>query len=392
MVSRAPEGTGLYCEIDGLPVEIVPSELTGAGVFVQSTSPPAVDAEVELFLSAHKERLTVRGLVVQVIGLEQAAREKRTPGFGVLFTDLSSTQRQWLERTAQEVRAKAVRARAEALREERKAARMSARKRRSAEREQADAALGPDQDEAPEAESTPQRETIPPGPSDEALRVLGELQAQLDGLRRAPAWKVLGVRANADPATAKDAFLKRSKQFHPHLFTRFRSQEVSKAATELFIVHRKALTTIERTSRASMRPKGQTKAEPPSVPPDKAEGDAARPRKQPRRRSTADAEMAVTEGLRLLAAGDYDEARAQFETAVGLNPESNNAKVWLLLCDARKYKDEGDREQATEAYLAVLELDPKHREALEETRENAPSKRRAGRLLDRWFRSGDDRD
>ncbi|MFI5309400.1 MAG: hypothetical protein ACHQ53_18740 [Polyangiales bacterium] len=183
--------------------ELEPRDLSTAGVFVAVRAQLALDHEVSLVLRSPIGELPLRGQVVQVISEQRAATEARRAGFGILFVNLGDDHRAFIALTLdalhrqQQEQARAANARATA----------DLQAQRDRERE----------------------ETLD--------RLRGELEL-LSG--RAP-WEVLGVVASATPETVRGAFLAASKRYHPHVFARFDCHEISAAATELFIAHKRAV-------------------------------------------------------------------------------------------------------------------------------------------------------
>ena len=109
-----------------------------------------------------------------------------------------------------------------------------------------------------------------------------------------------------------------------------------------------------------------------------------RPARSEEQRRGADAELAVAQALKLLAASRFEPALKQLEAAHQSWPEHRDAELWLLVGRARKLKSEGLSDEATRAYRAVLALDPLHLEAqkqIDEARALAAPARRTGK----WF-------
>jgi tetratricopeptide (TPR) repeat protein len=397
-----PEGRGransLCCEFDGLAVELRPQDLTHAGVFVITTAPPALDDELELLLRSPIGAITVRGQVVQVITRERARAERRRPGFGLLFVDLVDDQRAWIGLSLDAIQ-----------RAERTAAPVDA------ERERRDDA---------------KRQLLSRRQS-----TLDQLERDLAALQNKAPWEVLGLTASADAAQARQAYLTLSKRYHPHVYAHLDSPEISRAATELFIAHKRAYTTLRsqrpaptatieseppieiklppapRTAGTSMQPPGEpgdatagarasvirapagaTASKAPtrrSSRPSKrapAGTSSGPPRAEARpahKRRVADADKALHTGLKHLAASRFDEAVEELERAFELCPERRDAAVWLHVCRARKHKAGGREAQAQQEYRALLELDPEHREALDHVGGRGLRKR-AG-LIGKWF-------
>jgi cytochrome c-type biogenesis protein CcmH/NrfG len=92
--------------------------------------------------------------------------------------------------------------------------------------------------------------------------------------------------------------------------------------------------------------------------------------------------------VKCLAQNRFDEAESALTRALELDHDSENARVWLLITQARRAKAGGDVLYAVERYFEVLTLDPKHHEALAETKKHAKDAPGKG-LLGRLFGSGD---
>jgi hypothetical protein len=84
---------------------------------------------------------------------------------------------------------------------------------------------------------------------DQIPSMLARLERELVDIEGKTPWDLLGIAQNADPETARRAFLALCKRYHPHTYARFDSAEVSRMATQLFIAHKRAYTKL-----ASLRP------------------------------------------------------------------------------------------------------------------------------------------
>jgi hypothetical protein len=103
-------------------------------------------------------------------------------------------------------------------------------------------------------------------------------------------------------------------------------------------------------------------------------------------RRTFDAEIALGSALKHLASSRFDQAEHELEQLCQLRPGHRDAQIWLRVCRARRLKAERKAELAQEEYRSVLELDPEHREALE----NVGPRRRRGGIGGKWFGGGDE--
>ena len=223
--SKRPTGRGdrptLYCEIDGLSVELDPAELGSAGAFVLSTQPQLVDTEVSFFLRVGEQRFEMTGHVVQSVSCEQAAKSGRKPGYALLFTNLLEAERKRLSTALQ--------------------TRRSIRPRTSA----------PPRAKTPDVKrgSQPQGQPVNPGHDPKELALLSQLTQELAQLEEKTSWAVLGVSQGAAPEQVKAAFFQASKRYHPHLFARYAHPEIKRVVTELFIAHKRAFTTMTKLVR-----------------------------------------------------------------------------------------------------------------------------------------------
>lgn len=255
----------LYCEIDGMEVDVTPHDFSPAGFFVQTISVPSYDAEVEIFLRSDVGSITVNAVVVKVVTLDEAALNNITPGFGALFTDLSDSDRIFLARTTDEVRRSMQPAPPPAPAPAPKAKAKAEPKPRS----KPDPVL-------PKRMSKPirvTRESLQPDlrpssdPDKQSAHVLSEVQAMLERDSQRTAWRVLGVSAEASVKEAKRAFLALAKQHHPHVYARHKSPQINAVATRLFILHKKAYSDFcKDTARKAAQDKltiPQPSASPP---------------------------------------------------------------------------------------------------------------------------------
>lgn len=374
---RRHRGTAeLYCEIGGLPVEVRFSDFSRAGLFVQTPMPPEQHDELELFLRSAAGSITLHGQVVQVISCEQAATERRRPGFGLLFTHLSDAQRAWIAATLN----------ASATAAERPGGRGVACERAPLAQDSPKASPSARPRPQPEHKPKPRpaRKKKPVDPALERLRkqTLSDLHEHLSQIQNRAPWMVLGVDADASADASRSAFLSLSKRYHPHLYARYDSREISQAATDIFIATKRAYTTMSKCSKpphmVSGRPRTSLSAQLADTP--KAPG-----RRRVKNTKDATAEIRVTAAIKLLTMGQLREAEIKLKGALELDPTNEPGRLWLAVCEARQLKAQGRGEEAVERYRAVLEIDPGHREALEATAGQGDRKR-AG-LLGRFFGS-----
>lgn len=215
----------LYCEIDGLEVEVLVRDFSAVGFFVQSISPPDTDTEIEMFLRSDIGSMSVSAIIVSVVTCEQAAADNSRPGFAALFTDLSESDRGFLARTTEEVK-RSIQPPGVAG---------SDRPPDSGQIEFKSETKRPVREA--KASPTPKGATVQ---EQEASMVLSKVRALLERDGQRSAWRVLGVTANSPIDEAKRAFLSLAKQHHPHVYARYRSPELNRTATRLFILHKKA--------------------------------------------------------------------------------------------------------------------------------------------------------
>ena len=216
--SVAPKKRALYCEVDGLPVEIDPNELHSAGLFIVTPQPAPVDSEVEVFVRIGELRCEATGHVVKTVSCELAASSGKKPGYALLFTNLPEPERQRL---------------ADALRTLQTPA--------------------PERQESRASGEPPRRTPPAPRYDPKELALLEQLQKELQLIASKPVWSVLGVSQGAEAADVKAAFFEASKRYHPHLFARYAHPEIKRVVTELFIAHKRAYTSMLKLGKNSMR-------------------------------------------------------------------------------------------------------------------------------------------
>jgi len=230
----------VHCEIDGLPAELDREELSGAGVFVVTTQPPAVDTEVSIFLRIDEQRFEMMGHVVQTVSWESAAKSGKKPGYALLFTNLPDAERKRLMGVTRVAREASNPPTALPPRNLSQAG-----------------ASSPAKDLATAAGTlTASRATAPakpavPAPDPAEVEMLERLKSELKQIDEKTAWAVLGVSQGADAPTIKRAFFDASKRYHPHLFARYAHPEIKSVVTELFIAHKRAFTTMTKLNKGT---------------------------------------------------------------------------------------------------------------------------------------------
>ncbi len=410
--SYPPLGASVYCEIEGLPAQVDARDLSHAGLFAQSVTPPTLDAEVEVFLRIDGRAWTMRGHVVQSVSCEHASSNGKKPGCALLFAGLADADRESLHATIDAAKRAAL--------EETASARSS---------------------EVAQSSIVPKRKTRDEHDEHGAhvqdiARLTRELGARLKDAESKSAWELLGVARESHAHEAKAAYFAASKELHPHRYARYDSPELSRIATELFIAYKRAFGQMQKLS-ASQRPSRAPSGSPPEcksarparaaplplahtvrpapgsvrpvktspVPPAPrvhstpplitartSEHGAPPPSLRPgtetpleaRRPRTVEIELLVSDALKQLAASRPEDAESTLRKAVDLDPSRPNARIWLLVLEARRLRDEGDGRGAYEKYMEVLTLDAKHHEALAETMKLGPEGKQPG-LLGRLF-------
>lgn len=256
---RPPSDSRLYCEVDRLAVEIQYRDLSAGGLFVQTPAPPPVDSEVAVFLRIGSFQLEASGHVVQSTSLDAAKRERRRPGFGLLFTRIDDTARGALRDALEVLTAERAERdhdydssrpptnpRIDFSAEPAGAARPTAPPRaRTNQRapHESPAQIAPRVSRAEKTEAAP----TPPDPKEQEL--LAKLTTELAAVESQPPWTVLGISQGADQGAARTAYLTASKRYHPHAFARYALPEIKTVVTKLFIVYKRAFTTLTKTGR-----------------------------------------------------------------------------------------------------------------------------------------------
>ncbi len=425
-VPRAPTRS-VYCEIDGLPVDVELAELSTAGLFVNSTAETVADTEVEVFLRIEGVSWHAGGHVVRVISCQRAAEEGRRPGFALLFTNVDETQRLALRDAIAAVHKQRVATTPPGAAARTPAAakslsngpidKLEAGPTSTQPARQACAAPKTEPSKAPPSAAS--NSTAAAKLSAEATQVLQKLRADLRALEHKPPWGVLGIAQGSDARQAKAAFFDASKRYHPHLYSRHGSTEITTLVTELFIAHKRAYTMMckalaapppgSANSRPSVIPRAPTEpVERPLEVPASDPPTAARPvdseparasQRVPARARTSllpeskprsnDAELLLSAALKHIAAGRMNEAQAEIAKVLEFDPQHMVARTWSLVLEARALRAHGDGASAYAKYLEVLTLDGKHHEALTETKKYGKQPRgKQPSLLGKLFGSG----
>jgi hypothetical protein len=249
--------------------------LSSGGLFVQTPSPPPVDSEVGVFLRVGALNVQASGHIVQSVSADVAKRERRRPGFGLLFTQLEDDARASLRDALEALIAESTR-RAESDHESARLATPSAVAANAARREPQRASRQPAQPRTSERRSNEPartrsyepapresqrqiaervssaarpRVTAAPAVDPKEHELLANLKAELATVESQPPWTVLGVSQGADHAAARTAFFAASKRYHPHSYARYALPEIKPVVTKLFIVYKRAFTTMTKAGR-----------------------------------------------------------------------------------------------------------------------------------------------
>jgi len=203
------------------------------------------------------------------MSLDASKRERRRPGFGLLFTEIDDNVRSALRDAIEALNTEHAEQDYEFSRPptnpdialeaaHREAARAAAQPAQSRSNEHGRArSIEPATRESHEqiAERVTQpakpQPAAPPDPQEQEL--LAKLKAELAAVESQPPWTVLGISQGADEATARTAFFAASKRYHPHAYARYALPEIKAVVTKLFIVYKRAFTTMTKNGRGGGR-------------------------------------------------------------------------------------------------------------------------------------------
>ncbi len=252
------------------------ADLTPAGLFVPSPSPAATDTEVRVYLSAGTLQLEATGHVVQSFSLAEARKARRKAGYGLLFTQISDAARTALREMIEGLQAQpaappltsyappkpnepartAPNAPAQPAAPPPLAPTVASRSgpaqtapaasSRAASTPAAPSRAAPAPGAASRADPAPPAPAIDP----QEVEMLARLRAELAALERQPPWTVLGISQGAEEEAAREAFFTASKRYHPHLYARHALSEIKEVVTQIFILYKRAFTTMTKTARA----------------------------------------------------------------------------------------------------------------------------------------------
>jgi len=262
--ARPAPQRGPYCEIDGLPVEVDPTEIDSAGLFIETPQPAAIDSEVELFLRIGEQRFQARGQVVKSVSCASAKSLGKRPGYAVLFTSFEQGTRERLSAAIVALAAAAPPRRTPPQASPRPpsaAPAAPAKQPVGGVRAGASPANTPSAHSANDNHATESRAAASsspsahsaaksgaPAPADEPA-LLARLTVELAALGAKPPWSVLGVSQSATVEELRTAFFAASKRYHPHLYARYPHPDVKRVVTELFIAHKRAYTNLLKAGK-----------------------------------------------------------------------------------------------------------------------------------------------
>lgn len=384
-------------------VELRAHNVSRKGFFVQTGTPPPVGSELELRVALPEGGVTsIRARIMHVVSPERAEKEGTTPGMGVHFFGMTAEQERCIDALVEA-------ARATGTAQDGTGSLSALQPVDSSSDTSVSLAIRAERGcPARRPSATLRRKEWSP----EEARVLARLQVTLAELKEQDDCAVLGLIGGEGGETARAAFLKLSKQYHPDLFARYEDPAIKRAATDIFIrVQHAYLRLWDRATQPRPEPreppapspvvsdKGPVQSSPEStdesqatahgVPLDRASliGQSARADPSPIEGSVS-AELHVARALKHAARQRYREAEADLELALANEPHNVHARVWLLIVQARRLKAQGADAEAAAKYQAVLELNEKNREAATEVRAFHNARRRSQGFFARLFKRG----
>lgn len=217
-------------------------DISRGGMFLRTSRPLALQTQLRIILDLPDgQELSIDAEVVRVVTPEQAG--KKGPGVGVRFLD-ADAKRQKLERIL------------DAL---------------PTSRAHIDAARA--------AETTrPPRRIVhapPPAPAIASptdpteIEVLAALRAQIRELRSLGPHARLGAAEGSDSRTLRRRYLELAKRSHPDLYRRYAATDIHDAASEVFVLIRKAFRKLEKKAHQPGAPElaPPPRSSPPPLPP-----------------------------------------------------------------------------------------------------------------------------
>jgi hypothetical protein len=240
----------VYCEIDGLPAELDPLDLSSAGLFVETPQPVPVDTEVEVFVRVGELRISATGTVVKSVSCTAATALGKKPGYALLFTNLDEANRKRLVQSVEELGRSHKRPAHERSHGSERA--VASAGTSTSERAAAGSGRPSAMGVARASRAASKKSERPKAPvyDPAELTLLAALQVELEQLAPKTTWAVLGVSQGADHTAVKAAFFQASKRYHPHLYARYAHPEIKRVVTELFIAHKRAYTTLLKPGKS----------------------------------------------------------------------------------------------------------------------------------------------
>lgn len=348
--ARGTVNVRLRCSSWPQLVAIYRRDIVKGSLFIRAAAPPPLGTVVAIRLILPSgSSVDFAGTVASVIAAGDAG--PRGPGVRVALADLSSQSRVVLEN--------AVKAAAE---HQRRTAAPAAREAAAKEPLSSDAGA-------------------PLLAAEEELAA--SLESELETLLRFNRFQVLGIGYSASDAEVRAAFAELSRRYHPDRFLRYQNPRISELAEALFVTAREAYQALSDAALRDAERDRIRSRRAPSVPGllrqvARARTEGAEPTAAKRPRSGPDDPMdRFPEARALLDAGDHAGLVDFFVRAVQGNPGEVAARVGLDLALGVKALASGDRLEAVERLLMVLERQPDNELA---ARELAVLKRHASSL------------
>ncbi len=196
------------------------------------------------------------------------------------------------------------------------------------------------------------------------------LEAVLGRLLELPAHEVLGVDASSGEGAVREGYLALCKQYHPDVYGRHRSPEVTRLAEDVFIHVVQAFERMRESSHAGWLEEGSALArhdtgaeeEGPVVemeadePPDAGDAEivAAAPPADPGAAPPEAIADQVDAGRRALAAGQWNEARERFAAALRLDPRNRPVRALYHVANGLELRARGQAAEATLQFETAL--------------------------------------
>jgi hypothetical protein len=219
-------------------------------------------------------------------------------------------------------------------------------------------------------------------PTDEEVAALSDLRLVLDTMIQQDDFAMLGIAEGSTTEAATSAFLELTKRYHPDLFARYEDPAIKQMATEIFVRLHNARSRIR--DREMRLAKEQSKAAAPKPSEPAAAPDDSRLSAAPE----MTAEERFAQALQHAAHHRNREAERLLLAALTEQPGNMTGKVWLLIVRARQAKAAGRLDEAAAEYEKVLALDPHNVEAADELRSLPGAWRRTKALIGRLWKKG----